>query len=241
MRSTQLESDTIDLLKLLRLFRRKIWLLLVLALAGILASGVITVYFIPRLYSADVLLYIWRDQEKTQTANLTASDLNLFSQLVADYQVLMKSRLVTERVAKELQLPSATTLASQITVGTKANTRHITVTVKDEDPRQAALIANKVAEVFSQTVVDKLGAGKVQIIDAAVVPGSPSSPNLKLNLVLGALIGLMLAAGLVLLLEFLDTRVRTVDDVTELTGYTLLGTIPEFEDPVPAHGERRHA
>lgn len=234
-----MDTETIDILKLLRLFRRKLWLLLLFVVVGVLVSGVITVYLIPRLYSADVLMYIWRDQEEKQTANLTASDLNLFSQLVADYQVLMKSRLVTEKVAQELQLPSAGALSSQITVGTKTNTRHITLTVRDENPTQAARIANKVAEVFSQTVIDKMGAGQVQIIDAAIVPPSPSSPNLKLNILLGALIGFMLAAGIVLLIEFLDTTVRTVDDVTELTGYTLLGTIPEFEMPLAAAGDRR--
>lgn len=225
-----MESDTIDLLKLWRLFRRKIWLLVLFAIIGIVLSGIVTVYFMPRVYSSDVLMYIWQDQEDKQSNALTAGDLNFFSQLVADYQVLVKSRLVTEQVAKELQLPSAAELADQITVGTKTNTRHITLSIKDEDPARAALIANKVAEVFSSTVLEKMGAGEVQIIDDAIVPQNPTSPNLRLNIIIGAFIGLMLAVGLVLLLAALDTTVRSVEDANEITGYTLLGTIPEFEN-----------
>jgi len=50
-----------------------------------------------------------------------------------------------------------------------------------------------------------------------------------MNLALGLLIGLMLGVGLALLLEMLDTRVKTHDDVEQLTGYTMLGVIPDFD------------
>jgi capsular polysaccharide biosynthesis protein len=226
-----LDTDTIDLLKLLRLFRRKFWIIFLSTVLGLLISGAITYFYIPKQYSANVLLYIWQDNDDGQTNNLTINDLNMFAQLVNDYQVLVKSRLVTQRVAEQMLLgpDQAETLGSRITVATKANTRHITITAVDLDPQISAIIANTVASVFSTAVVEKMGAANVQIIDLAVVPTEPSSPNLKLNIALGALIGIFLAVGLILLTEFLNTTVRTVDDVESLTGYTLLGTIPEFE------------
>lgn len=238
-----LDTDTIDLLKLLRLFRRKIWILILCTILGLAIAGSVTIFLIPKQYSANVLLYIWQDKDEKQSANLTASDLNLFSQLVNDYQVLVKSRLVTQKVADELQLSDVQSIAlsGKITVGTKANTRHITITVVDRDPAFAATIANTVADVFSKTVVEKMGAANVQIIDPAIAPGSPSSPNTKMNIALGGLIGLMLAVGVILLIEFLDTTVRTVEDVESLTGFTLLGTIPEFEHtPLVMHEGRRN-
>jgi len=237
-----LDTDTIDLLKLLRLFRRKIGILILCTILGLAIAGSVTIFLIPKQYSANVLLYIWQDKDEKQSANLTASDLNLFSQLVNDYQVLVKSRLVTQKVADELKLSAAQSaaLSGKITVGTKANTRHITITVVDRDPAFAATIANTVADVFSETVVEKMGAANVQIIDPAITPNSPSSPNTKMNIALGGLIGLMLAIGVILLIEFLDTTVRTVEDVETLTGFTMLGTIPEFEHaPLVAHEGRR--
>lgn len=236
-----METETIDLMKLIRLFRRKIWIIVLITILGLLISGIFTIYFIPKHYSANVLLYIWQEKEANQSSALTASDLNMFSQLVNDYQVLVKSRLVTEKVAEELLLSTklSEALSDQIVVGTKANTRHITITVTDEDPQFAAMIANKVASVFIATVVEKMGAANVQIIDSAIAPTVPSSPNTKLNIVLGAMIGLFLAVGLILLIEFLDTTVRTVDDVETLTGFTTLGTIPEFEKMPGIREERR--
>lgn len=233
-----MESDTIDLLKLWRLFRKNIWLLILLTVLGVIVSGVVTVYFMPRLYSADVLMYIWQDNN-SESGELTAGDLNLFSQLVADYQVLVKSRLVTEQVAEQLQLPSASAVANQITVSTKANTRHITISIKDQNPEMAALKANTVAEVFSSTVVDKMGVGKVQIIDNAMAPASPVSPSLPRNIVSGAMIGFILAFGIMLLRTALDNTIRSAEDVSELTGSTLLGTIPEFSDGVKTDQRRR--
>jgi len=134
-------------------------------------------------------------------------------------------------VAKELGLDPATVeaLSSKITVSTKNNTRHLAISVTDTDPVFAATVANKVATVFSTFVVEKMGAANVRVIDEAVVPDSPSYPNKSMNLALGLLIGLMLGVGLALLLEMLDTRVKTHDDVEQLTGYTMLGIIPEFD------------
>jgi capsular polysaccharide biosynthesis protein len=236
-----LDTDTIDLLKLLRLFRRKIWILILCTILGLAIAGSVTIFLIPKQYSANVLLYIWQDKAEKQSANLTASDLNLFSQLVNDYQVLVKSRLVTQKVADELKLSDvqSAALSGKITVGTKANTRHITITVVDRDPAFSATIANTVADVFSETVVEKMGAANVQIIDPAIAPSSPSSPNTRMNIALGGLIGLMLAVGVILLIEFLDTTVRTVDDVESLTGFTLLGTMTEFEHTPMVMNERR--
>lgn len=96
---------------------------------GTVIAGSFTIYMIPKLYSANVLLYIWQDKDEKQSTTLTASDLNLFSQLVNDYQVLVKSRLVTQKVAEELQMSDiqSAVLASKIMVGTKANTRHTTI------------------------------------------------------------------------------------------------------------------
>jgi len=226
-----LDTETIDLIRLYHILRRRIAMILALTVLGLVLSGLYTFVLVHERYTADVLMYIWRDDTASDTSNIQMSDLTLFAALVNDYQVLAKSRLVTNQVAKELGLDPATVeaLSSKITVSTKNNTRHLAISVTDTDPVFAATVANKVATVFSTFVVEKMGAANVRVIDEAVVPDSPSYPNKTMNLALGLLIGLMLGVGLALLLEMLDTRVKTHDDVEQLTGYTMLGIIPEFD------------
>ncbi len=162
--------------------------------------------------------------------NSNYNDMMLFTQLVKDYQVLCKSRLVTNAVAQNLGMSKGQSdvLSGQIVVDTKDNTRHLTITVTDPDPVRAADIANEVSAVFSKVVVENMGAGTVKIIDPAIVPTGPSSPSVRLNLTFGLLIGLLLGFGLVTLIEVLDTRVKTTQDIETITGFTPLGGIPEF-------------
>jgi tyrosine-protein kinase Etk/Wzc len=71
--------------------------------------------------------------------------------------------------------------------------------------------------------------GDVRIIDAALVPQKPVGPRRPLNLMLGAMLGLMLGVGAAFLRQALDTKVRTRDDVERATGGApVIGTIPRI-------------
>jgi len=131
-----LDTETIDLVRLYHILRRRIAMILAFTVLGLTLSGLYTFILVQERYTADVLMYIWRDDAATDTGNIQMADLTLFAALVNDYQVLAKSRLVTNQVAKELNLDPSTVeaLSSKITVGTKDNTRHLTISVTDTDP-----------------------------------------------------------------------------------------------------------
>ncbi len=82
-------------------------------------------------------------------------------------------------------------------------------------------------------VAGGIGAAPVSIVDRADVPGSPFTPNLMLNLLLGMGGGLL--AGLIgaIGLEFLNDTVRTREDVREKLGIACLGAIPKRSSKDP--------
>ena len=67
----------------------------------------------------------------------------------------------------------------------------------------------------------------VQIIDDADLPEKPVKPNIPLNIALGMVVGLILGVGLAFFLEYLDTSVKTIDDVEHALGAAGLGVIPQ--------------
>jgi polysaccharide biosynthesis transport protein len=69
--------------------------------------------------------------------------------------------------------------------------------------------------------------GQGQLIQPATPPTSPSSPKTKLDIAVGALLGLLFGIGLALLLERLNRQIRTVEELSEILGYPLLAEIPE--------------
>ena len=226
-----MDTESIDLRQKFQIVRKRLWLIILIAFFTTSLAGIYTFFWVDPVYKADVLVYIWQSNEEgTDSGNLNTSDLALFSQLVNDYEQLAKSRLVTTTVADELGLDAsqAAALAGQISVSTKQNTRLLLLTVHSTDPQFAASAANKLADVFSNVVVEKMNVGSVNLIDEAVAPRNPVSPNKQMNLAIGLVLGIMIGVGLTFLIEMLDTRVRTTEQVATITDYPLLGIIPEF-------------
>lgn len=82
-------------------------------------------------------------------------------------------------------------------------------------------------------------AKNVHIVDEAIEPLYPVSPKKKLNILLGALIGLGLGIGLTFLIEYFDNTVKSPEEL-ERMGFNILSTIPRIEmDKVEKKVERK--
>jgi capsular exopolysaccharide synthesis family protein len=82
---------------------------------------------------------------------------------------------------------------------------------------------------LEETKITQAGkSGNVSILDKAIEPLGPISPNKRLNMMLGALIGLGLGLGIVFVREYFDNSIKNVEEVEKL-GFNLLGTIPKID------------
>ncbi len=75
--------------------------------------------------------------------------------------------------------------------------------------------------------------GNTQLVQEAAPPGSPSSPKTTRNVVIGVILGLVLGLGLAALIERLDRRVRSAEELEELFGVPIISRIPRcraFQD-----------
>lgn len=72
--------------------------------------------------------------------------------------------------------------------------------------------------------------GTLLMLDAAIVPSSPYSPNLVRNLSIALALGVALAAGLAVLRETFDDRIRSLEDVEDKLGLPFLGHTPYVAD-----------
>lgn len=86
-------------------------------------------------------------------------------------------------------------------------------------------------------VVENQTVGNVRVVSLAEVPRNAVGPNRKLYLAAGGFVGLLLAIAVAFLLDLLDSSVKTVREVKELFGHTLLGVIPLVKDPTRHGGD----
>jgi len=98
----------------------------------------------------------------------------------------------------------------------------------------SSLLQTRLKEAEIQQAVEP---GNVQVIDAALRPQAPISPNPVRNLTLASVLGLMMGIALVLGRQALDTKIRTPEDAASVTEAPVLGTIPRIQLATDRNGK----
>ncbi|MDQ0613751.1 capsular exopolysaccharide synthesis family protein [Microbacterium sp. W4I4] len=222
-----------DLRHYLRIFRAH-WLgMVVIIVAAVMIAFGWTVLQ-PRVYTADATAIV-QSRQASDDAGAKVLGNQLAASSVKTFVNLGQSRLVAERVIDELQLDTTPeSLVTQVAVTNPLDTVSLKVTANADSPEHArdlaeAWVRGMAAEVnlLEGKDADTTGAVYLAPIDSARLPQSPSSPNTRLALAIGALLGIAIAFGYALLRYTLDRRIRSVESVERETGVAVVGTIPE--------------
>lgn len=239
----------------IRILHKNWILILVLTVVGAAAGGIYSLLQTPK-YQSTTQLYVSVRSEGAATGDLVQGT-TFARQIVVSYVDVVNTALVLEPVIEQLSLDmTVPELSRQIAASAPLNTVMIDITATDPDPEQAAAIADATATSLAHAVENTLEssdtdaegeavASPVQIrtVQPAVVPERPSSPNIPLNIALGTLLGLALGIGVAVLRTVLDTRVRTLHDIEQLTEAPMLGGIafdPEApKRPLIVHADPR--
>lgn len=216
--------------ELVRLLRRHWWLLLLGLLLGGCAAFAVTVVMTP-LYQAETRLFV-----STQSAQSNADLLqggNFTQQRMQSYADVASSPRVLDPVIRQLGLKeSASGLAKRVTADAPADTVMLVISASDTSAARAAAIADATASSLASTIeaLEAPASGgspvRATIVQPAVAPSAPITPNVPRNIALGLILGGLVGLGIALLRHTLDTRVRTAEDLKSITAATLLGAVP---------------
>jgi capsular polysaccharide biosynthesis protein len=88
------------------------------------------------------------------------------------------------------------------------------------------MIVNTIIDVAPEQIVRVVKAGGVEIIDSAKLPLDPSSPNIKMNTLIGVFHRFFLSFVIIILIVKFDTKVRDEEDLTKSFTIPVLGSIP---------------
>ena len=220
------EIDVFATLKVL--WKRKFSIILVALVFAIAAFGY-SAFLAKKEYQSTSRIYVVSRQNQDNNA-LTNSDLQAGAYLVKDYREIILSQNVLSQAIEELKLDmTPAELSKKINVSVPTDTRILSITAKDGDPKEAARIANGLRNVAAEKITSVTKVSDVTTLDEAEVPQSPSSPNIKRNVLLGFVAGAGLMVDLLVVVEVLDDRVKKPEDVEELMGLPLLGVVPDIK------------
>jgi polysaccharide biosynthesis transport protein len=100
------------------------------------------------------------------------------------------------------------------------------VLLRDLETAQKAY-ETMVARFNQSTLESQNTQSNINVLTPASPPLEPASPKLLLNSLLSVFVGTLLGVGVALLLELMDRRVRTVDDVAAAMGLAVVGVLPK--------------
>ena len=229
MNNQENQAVEIDVFAMLKtLWKRKFSIVLVALVFAIAAFGY-SAFLAKKEYQSTSRIYVVSRQNQDNNA-LTNSDLQAGSYLVKDYREIILSQNVLSQAIEELKLDlTPAELSKKISVSVPTDTRILSITAKDGDPKEAARIANGLRNVAAAKIISVTKVSDVTTLDEAEVPQSPFSPNIRRNVLLGFIAGAGLMVVLMVVVEVLDDRVKRPEDIEELMGFTLLGIVPDIK------------
>lgn len=229
MNNQENQAVEIDVFAILKtLWKRKFSIVLVALVFAIAAFGY-SAFLAKKEYQSTSRIYVVSRQNQDNNA-LTNSDLQAGSYLVKDYREIILSQNVLTQAIDELKLDmTPAELSKKINVSVPTDTRILSITAKDGDPKEAARIANGLRNVAAEKIISVTKVSDVTTLDEAEVPQLPSSPNIRRNVLLGFVAGAGLMVVLLVVVEVLDDRVKRPEDIEELMGLTLLGIVPDIK------------
>lgn len=214
------------LLELFQLLRKHLRLVVALPVGCALIMAVVSFALMGNTYTAQTSMYILANSNtESQSANYT--DLTASQLLANDVATLLQSDRVEADAASSLGLTDLSDY--KVSVTSETTTRVISLVVTGPDPQGVADVANEMASQVSVVAQDVQMADSINVIDEAVAPTSPSGPNRMLYIAVAFLAGLFLAIAIVVLMDMLNTRIRSAEDAEELLGVPVVGRIPAMK------------
>jgi Capsular polysaccharide biosynthesis protein len=226
MENNKNEEVEIDLLDLFYLIKSRLWIIILSGAIVAAAAGLISSFVLTPIYTSTTYLYILN--KTPSLTNLTSlDDLQLGTQLTQDYMVLVKSRTVVNQVIDNLGMDiSYEQMKELVSITNPPNTRILEISVNYPDAYMANEIVNEFADVSKKQIASIMDIKEPRIADKGVVATEPSSPNIKRNIIIGGLVGLIIAAGIIVVLYLMDDTIKNDEDIEKYLGISTLGLIP---------------
>ena len=219
-------EETIDLREYFAIIKKRFWIIGLISVIAMVISGVISFFVLSPVYEAKSTLIV-NTEKNEDTQMITGDQFNVTQKLAVTYGEIIKSRTVLEDVIKNLKLDyEYENLTDNVTVSPVKDTQIISISVQDTNPKKARDIANEIPKVFEKEVKRITKANDIQVIDKAILPENPIKPNKIMNVAIAAVLGMMIGLFVVFVLEYLDNKIKTPQDVEKHLDLPILGVIP---------------
>lgn len=227
MDKTELNDEVqIDLSELFKLIKKHLKLIIIFMLVGIILVGSYTTFMVDKKYSSQGTVLLKAD---VVDGAIDSRQLVSNNSMIANYIKLLQGNNIQDKIAKNLDI-SKGIVRSSLQISNTEDTQIIEITATTTDAGLSKRIVDETIKVFTETVKEMLDISNIIIVDNAEINAYPVSPSLQKNMFLGAVGGIVIALGYILLTYLLDSKIKTPEVAEQVLDLPVLGMVPYFED-----------
>ncbi len=218
--------EEINLKEVFDYFKSKILWIVIAIVAILIVGNVYTVITRVPMYESDTTIVLSGNKDA-----YSSTDSQINQNLIGTYREIIKSRNVLSQVIDNLDLKmSVDELSNNITATSVEDTEIIKITVANEKAKDAQRITDEVAKVFSKEVQDIYNLENVTIIDKADLANKPYNINYVKDNIIYLIAGIVLSFGVVFVMYYFDTSIKSSETIEEKFGLTVIGVVPEEKE-----------
>lgn len=220
------EEVEINLGELFQVLKKNILTIIIATLTCVVISCILTIFVIDKKYESTTRLFLKPEISEGVNSN---TEVSFNNSMVNNYVEMLRGNNIQSQAAEELGV-TPQEIARCMSVSSETNTQIISISAKTTVPEQSQKYVDTVVKIFIAYAKNELGVKNITIVDNSEIPTTHVSPSLKINLVLGAAMGLFISIGYLFLRFMFDTRIHNKEEAEKYLGIPLLGSIPYYED-----------
>ncbi len=241
-----MNDKTISIADVLKLMMNKLWLIILLCIIGGGIAFGFSNYIMPLKYKSYTTMYVKNSNKILQEDYVNSSDLYTAKSLVSTYIAILKSDTMMrevgetlindfgeERISQVFNVSrgkvSETSIKGCLNMSSVDNTEVMRIEATTTDAEISAAVCQAIARLAPDFIV-KIVGGSVETIDNAQINYNAVSPNVPKNTAIGAVMGIVIAAAIIFLMDFFDNTIKSSTVLTEKFDKSILGEINDIED-----------
>lgn len=222
----------IDLNRVFGALKQKLWLIILAALLAASGAFGCAKYLVTPMYQAKAVFYV---NNSTLSLNesllsITSADITASRGLVESYIAILNTRESMNKILEEAgSLRTPEELEEMMEASAVNATELFQVIVESSDPMEAETLADAVAAVLPRRIASIVEGSSAKVVDAAILPSKPSSPDIPKWSLIGGAAGFGLAFLMVALRAVFDVSIHTEEDIAQLCSFPVLASVPDMD------------
>ena len=215
----------LSLMDIFQILMSKLWVIIISTIVAGLAGLIISTYVLQPTYQSRLSLYVFNGDVTSK--EMSNNDLLMAQRLVNSYIAVLKSDKFLTEVIEDVGLDmTPKVLLENIKMSAITDTELFEIVVSAPSPEMAFKIASSFVRLAPVGIEKIVQTGRTEIVDTPRLAEKPSSPNILMNSVVGALIGFVVASAMILLASMMDTKINSKEDILSRYSVPILGSIP---------------